>query len=271
MAIVTISRGTFSGGKDVAEALAEKLGYPCMSREEIIKEAAEDFDIPEKDLSATMVEPPRFWQQVPSKRVAHLNFIRTTIIKHFEKGNLVFHGYAAHLLLGKELNILRVRINADKEYRISAAMRDNNWDRSEAIKMIERMDKQSTKWAKVLYGIEWRDPSLYDIVLNLQQISHQSAVETLAFMTSLDDFKMDEKSFKALENLSLGSRVWAALAKDKRTVSARINVQASAGKVTIKGSASSESVLNAITDVAGSQPGVTEIINEVGVGANWMW
>ena len=42
MSIITISRGTFSGGRDLAECLAQKLGYPCISRE-VIVEAAERY------------------------------------------------------------------------------------------------------------------------------------------------------------------------------------------------------------------------------------
>jgi osmotically-inducible protein OsmY len=40
---------------------------------------------------------------------------------------------------------------------------------------------------------------------------------------------------------------------------------------TTAGSASSESVLNAITEVARAQTGVNKVVNEVGVGSNWLW
>lgn len=33
MAIITISRGSYSKGKEVAEKVAEKLGYECISRD----------------------------------------------------------------------------------------------------------------------------------------------------------------------------------------------------------------------------------------------
>jgi len=39
MSIITISRGTFGGGKAFAENLAQKLGYPCLSREQLSEEA----------------------------------------------------------------------------------------------------------------------------------------------------------------------------------------------------------------------------------------
>ena len=32
MAIITVSRGTFSGGQSLAECVAEKLGYRCLPR-----------------------------------------------------------------------------------------------------------------------------------------------------------------------------------------------------------------------------------------------
>jgi FixJ family two-component response regulator len=42
MPIITISRGTFSGGKELAECLARSLGYACISRE-VLKGGAIDF------------------------------------------------------------------------------------------------------------------------------------------------------------------------------------------------------------------------------------
>ena len=266
MAIITISRGTHSGGKSVGESLASKLGYPCLSREEIIREASIDFDIPEEELNATMAEPPRFWQQVPSKRIAHMNFLRTTLVKHFENGNLVYHGYAAHLLLGKSIKVLRVRINADKEYRIMGAMKDLNISRREAIKGIDRVDRQNAKWARALYGIDWNDPSLYDLVVNLQQISMESIVETLAFMTTLDDFIIDEQAMKAIDDLSLSSKVRSALSKNPRTTSAKLFVDAEDGEITLEGQVSSGKILNAILEETKSQPGVSSIKHDIKIG-----
>jgi cytidylate kinase len=40
MPIITISRGSGSGGQLLAEALGETLGYEVVSREEVVHEAA---------------------------------------------------------------------------------------------------------------------------------------------------------------------------------------------------------------------------------------
>jgi hypothetical protein len=47
MSIVTISRGSYSRGKEVAEKVAQKLGYECISRD-ILLETSEQFNIPEQ-------------------------------------------------------------------------------------------------------------------------------------------------------------------------------------------------------------------------------
>ena len=49
MPIVTISRESYTRAKDVAEKVAEKLGFQCVSRE-ILIEASEEFNVPEVKL-----------------------------------------------------------------------------------------------------------------------------------------------------------------------------------------------------------------------------
>ena len=58
MAIITISRGTFSDGRAVAEGVAERLNTPCISRE--ILDAEDEFGAPEEKLTTSHQEPPGF-------------------------------------------------------------------------------------------------------------------------------------------------------------------------------------------------------------------
>ena len=46
MSVITVSRGSYSRGKEVAEKVAQELGYECISRE-ILLEASEHFHIDE--------------------------------------------------------------------------------------------------------------------------------------------------------------------------------------------------------------------------------
>ena len=69
MSIVTISRGSYSRGKEVAEKLARALNYECISRE-IILEASEHFNIPELKLVGRSTTPRPFWIGSPPARNA---------------------------------------------------------------------------------------------------------------------------------------------------------------------------------------------------------
>jgi len=57
MAINTISRGSYSRGKEVAEELAKRLGYECVSRD-ILLEASTEFNIPEIRLVKALHDAP---------------------------------------------------------------------------------------------------------------------------------------------------------------------------------------------------------------------
>ena len=49
MSIITISRGSYTHGKIVAESVADKLGFDCISRD-ILLEISKDFNIDELKL-----------------------------------------------------------------------------------------------------------------------------------------------------------------------------------------------------------------------------
>lgn len=272
MAIIMISRGTFSGGKAVAEALAERLNYSCVSNE-ILFDAAEQYKVPEERLSAALNEPPRSWRQKPGLKIAHINFGRVTLLKRAKEadGNIVYHGNAGHMLLTDLAQVIRARIVADMEYRIQAAMTEQGVDRKKAMDIIVKLDRRVMKWTQGLYGIDWQEPSLYDVVLNLERMSIDGAVEMIVHMSGLDDYKPTPESRQAFENLFLSSLVWAELTKNQFTRSADVRVSADRGIVTVTGKASSHKIIDIIPLIAKEVDGVTEVRNEVGVGSDWMW
>jgi cytidylate kinase len=270
MSIIAISRGTFSGGKIIAEELARRLDYPCVSRE-IHCEAAKEFGIPEAELNAGIFSYSVFEKMSQDKRIAILNSGRASLLKLSNVGNLIYHGLAVHLLLSGVTHVLRVRVIAGMEYRIKAAMELRNATHDEATAIIRNDDKENAYWSRFLYDVDWQDPSLYDVIINLDKISINSAVETLIQMSKLEDFRPNDASQQALNNLLLGSVVWTELSKDPRTRSANVRVVANDGSVTIYGDAKSEQIINDIITVAGLVTRVREVNCEVGVGSNWFW
>ena len=263
MAIIAISRGTFSGGEALAKSVAERLGYRCISREVILDEAAKGYGVPAEELTAAMEKPPSFWQRVAGARTGHLTFVRAALCAHAREGKLVYHGLVGHLVLPGIAHVIRVRVIADMESRINVAMQQQNLGREDAMAFIEKVDKERRHWIRFLFDVEWDDPHLYDVVLNLSRTSLATACDMVARMTEQEEFKPTAASVKALEDLALNSRVSAVLASDARTRAADLQVVADAGIVTITGTTRLPAVVDAVPLVVGQVEGVKEVRNEV--------
>jgi cytidylate kinase len=271
MALITISRGTFSGGRAVAEKLARDLDYPCVSREIITRDAAAQFDIPEDQLNAALNQTPGFWRQDAARCISNLNFVRAALLRRLKGRNLVYHGYGGHLLLEGVARLLRVRVIAGMEYRIAAAMKELGVDRNAAVAHIESIDTGRARWAKSVLGVEWDDPSLFDAVFNLDHISMDGTVQTIARMTRLEEFTPDEAAHQSLENLLISSRVWAAITLNRATRSARVQIETADGQVTISGTVGSQKMAQAIIGVAADVEGVRGLSDQIGIGSDWIW
>lgn len=271
MAIITISRGSFAGGRALAEKLGERLDQPVLSREQVLAETAKQFGIEEAELAAVLNESPPYWQQVSGKRLAYVKCVTAVLLDHASRGSLLYHGHVAHLLLGSIPHVLRVRVIADMAFRIRAAMEQAGLTRDGAIAYIKNVDEERSRWARLLYGVDWEDPAQYSVVLNLAHMTMEGACETIVRMAELDDFKANEEGRKKLEDLQLSCRVWAALAKNPETRSAALEVTADDGEVLIQGSVGSTSAAELVPQIAEDVEGVRKVRSEAGMGTDLYW
>ncbi len=256
MAIVTISRGTFSGGGALAERVADRLGYQCISRE-VLLEAAWASGLPVDEITTAMQERPSVWHRLKRERTAYLTAVRAALCEHARGGHLVYHGHVGHLLLSGIAHILRVRVTADLAFRVEAAL-PRYGSRDEAQAAIEQVDRMRREWVQWLFGVNWEDPLLYDLVLNLSRMSLDTACELVVQAAARPEYQPTTVSAKALRDLVLQSRVEAALAADGRTREAALTVTADDGLVTIIGQASWPDGVDSVSLVASRVDGVKE-------------
>jgi cytidylate kinase len=268
MAIITISRGTFSGGQTLAECLAEKLGYRCISREVIVR-AAGQYGAPLEKLSDALAEPPGFLERLTTERVHYLAYIRAAIYKEVRNDKVVYHGHAGHLLLREIPLVLRVRVIADMEFRIKAAMERSNLSREKAIKFIKDIDEKRVKWTRFLYHADWYDPALYDIVINLEHISIDDACGLVSYIASLDKFKSTPETRKIMDDMVLSTEVRAAVAREAGNSDGGIEIEADGGAITISGSVGSLVEADKIREIARKMTGVKEINSKMRISTHW--
>ncbi|MBI4537686.1 MAG: cytidylate kinase family protein [candidate division NC10 bacterium] len=258
MAIITISRGTFTGGEALAAAVADRLGYRCLSRESIL-EAARDYGVPIDKLRAAMETTPTLWERLVGQRTAYLVYIRAALSRQALTDNLVYHGYVAHLLLPAIPHVLSVRVIADSEFRLQAVMKQQRCEQAEARAYIEKVDRERRRWVQFIFGVDWEDPHLYDMVVNLSRMTMETACDTVIRLTERPEFRSTDSSRQALQNLALANHVTALLAQDPRTNQTTLDVVADGGILTITGTTRSQAVLDAVPEVARKADGVKDV------------
>ncbi len=98
MPIVTINRGSYSRGKEVAEKLARKLNFECISRD-ILLEASDEFNIPEIKLVRALHDAPSVLERLRHGKDRYISYIYAALLQHARKDNLVYHGLAGQYFL----------------------------------------------------------------------------------------------------------------------------------------------------------------------------
>lgn len=270
MTVITISRTLYSGGEQIAEKVANKLGYPILRRKELILGAAEYFHFEEAKLIEAMAEPPRLWQQDRDKRDAHFNLIRAAFLRRCqEQPGLVYHGFSGQELIRNVPHVLRILVMAEQEYRLEMATGQSGVDPDQAQAEIKASDKKFSKWTRLMYGFEWNNPALYDLCFNIGRVSIDSAVDSVLNIIASGDFEPTETSVQRFNDELLASTVWSAITQNEETSGAYVEASARQGRVHLTGTVRSKKILEAVNVLAADVDGVEELVNEMNIGTIW--
>ena len=219
MSIITISRGSYSRGKEVAERVAETLGYECISRD-ILLEASEEFNIPEIKLVRAIHDAPSILDRFTYGKERYIAFFRATFLKRLQKDNLVYHGLAGHAFVQKIPHVLKIRIIANLDDRVKEEMKREKISAEQARLTLVKDDAERRKWSLSLYGLDTWDQRFYDMTLHLDIMGVEDAVSTILHIIGRPCFQTTPKSRELLDDLALSAQVEAALVRDFPKVSA---------------------------------------------------
>jgi cytidylate kinase len=258
MSVITISRESFSGGDLLAECLSAELGYRCIDREVIVERAAAH-GVSQEELRDALQKPPTFLERIQHKKYLYLVLMQAALIEEVRTGNAVYHGNAGHLLLKNGPRILRARIIAPLETRLTTAQDRLKLSRAEALEHVEKMDQDRRRWAQYLYGVDWRDASNYDVVLNLESMGIPEACQAVSTLARQQCFEFTPACQAAMDDVVLASQVRTELALNETTSHMEVEVTAKERVVRIVGSVSSIWEVEEVRLIAASVPGVESV------------
>ena len=240
MGIITISRGSYSKGKEIAEKLADKLGYKCISREILLK-ASKEFNVPEVKLIQAIQDAPSFLDRLKHGKKKYIAFIRKAFLERIQNDNVIYHGLAGQFFTQGLPNILKVRITADFNFRVNVVVNRENVSEERARQMLIKIDEERTKWSMFLYGIDAKSPELYDIILHIDTINVDDAVDILYNYAQRSCFQTTDESKKKLKDMLIAAKAYSIIVKKFPDA----NVKCKDGKVliSVESSLSVEKVL----------------------------
>lgn len=210
MAIITISRGSYSRGNQVAGLVAERLGYEAIARE-VLLEASEQFNIPEIYLVRAIRNSPSILERFRHGKERYIAYIRAALLRHLRRDNVVYHGLAGHFFVQDVSHVLKVRILASLEARIERVMERDDLPPKRALQVLRADDEERRRWAQHLYGIDPLDSSLYDLTIHIDKLTVDDAVELICRAVGLEQFQTTPASARRLEELTAEAAVRAAL------------------------------------------------------------
>lgn len=189
--IITISRQTGSGGRQLATTLATRLDMKIHDQS-LVEKIARDSNLEKEviaDLDENEISQARLWiKGVLNQRIFLRNQYHMALIKVVSglaaKGNAIFLGRGANLILGSHAT-LRIRLVASYQSRLKNILSRTNLSRAEARILLEETDRKRSQFIRQIFREEPGNPESYDLVMNTDRMHPECLVE-VAMLALLD-------------------------------------------------------------------------------------
>jgi cytidylate kinase len=268
MPLIAMTREMGSLGKDVAAGIASRSGKRVVYHE-IIEPLANKMRLRKSHVERFLDGKSGVWERLTTDRTSLSIFTADETFRFLRDDSTgVIRGWGAVHLLKDIPHVIRVRVCAPMETRVTRMMeRLNTDDRASVENEIQMSEEAHTAITRRHFGVNWRDPELYDLVLSTERLSVDECVEEVACMMQKKCFQETPDSIRKAENLALSWTMRSALRRDERTADASFMVECSDGVAKLSGVVDSEAEANAAAVVARAVEGVKSVDNQLKVAS----
>jgi cytidylate kinase len=188
MPVITVSRLTGSGGAEIGQRLAERLGASYLNTQ-IIREVAHRLGISEATAAEYEERAEAFierlarvlWLANPdlapvsqpgpsvpfeSTTQALVAVTRQLVEEAARTGNTVIFGHGAQFILAQQPGALHVRFVAPFPVRVDRVMRREGLSRAEATRLVRAEDQRRADYIRQFFHADWHAPDPFHLILN---------------------------------------------------------------------------------------------------------
>ena len=237
MAIITIYQGASGSGEELAGAVAQALGYACVGRELLIQ-TSQRYGISEAKLNQIVEAGPSWWERFVQNLQPYRIALQAALCEIAEtegQTGLVYHGHIGHELLSNFSHVIKILLTAPMDMRIAQVRERQKLTVAAARRWVEEVDKARSRRLNALFAVDWRDPSRFDLVINLERLSIHAAKHLIVEAARLPEYQTTPATKQAFSDFALASRVHATLVTSTEISQSSFDVKASDGTIDIKG------------------------------------
>ena len=199
--IITVGRQFSSGGRELGQKIAEKLGYAYYDKE-IITQIVEHTELSQEYVNQIVEGKALRYFPILAEQSLNINVdfrirqmeeivsAQTKIIKEMAlKSNCVIIGRCADYILKEmadagEIKLVRIFVYADMDYRVKRCLEreheGENLKEKTLIKSIKHIDRERGAYYNDYTLQTWGDKDNYDIMLNTTNFDTDTLAECVA-------------------------------------------------------------------------------------------
>ena len=217
MAVITISREYGSRGEEIAQQVANELGYSYFDKE-ILTDVAREVNTTEEKISEHDEKDEHGFRAFLKSLFAPNNpglarypyypgidadasdeFVNQRIeldanqvtdsFRHvvenlWNHGNVVIVGRGSQKILAAKPDTLHLSFIGKIGIRAETVMTEEHLTHEEALEKIQIIDQQRSHYLKHYYDVYWENPRLYHMIINTSLMSVENAVKIIVAMVN---------------------------------------------------------------------------------------
>lgn len=264
MPLIAMTREMGSLGKDVAAGVATRMKRKVVYHE-IIEPIANKMRLRKSHVERFLDGKAGLWERLTTDKTSLSIFTADETFRFLRDGSTgVIRGWGAVHLLRDIPHVVRVRVCAPMEVRVKRMMdRLGTDDRGAVENEIEMSEEAHTAITRRHFGVNWRDPENYDLVLSTERLSVDECVDEVEGLMRKRTFQETDDSVRMVDDLALEWSVKAALRRDARTANASVTVQCAQGVAKLLGVVDSLAEMSAAGEAAAAVGGVKQVDNQL--------
>jgi len=178
MAVVTISREPGAMGEELAARVAGQLGFVLVDKSRIVQ-LWREVDLDETSLPEVDESIPNSAPEMGPETEASIKLLPDLIAQLAEDNDLVVIGRGAQGLFRNRPGTLHVKVIGSRNFRVRNLKTRTGISDREARQRIRELENRRIRYLRFLYRINWRDSSLYDLVLRMDRITIEQATNLI--------------------------------------------------------------------------------------------